>query len=95
MLGGLLLLGTTACSSADTKYFKNRVNEATALQVVEKYGTPHKVEQVDGGRTVWTYFERGSATVGYSGVSRGGACRAYRLTFDQEDFLRDWKVVDC
>lgn len=84
-----------ACSEFETQYFKDHVNEATAERVAKRYGQPHKVEQREGHQTVWTYFERGSATASYAGTARSSFCRAYVLTFDREGILRDWQQQDC
>ena len=91
----LKLDGIIACSEFETSYFKDRVNEATMERVAKRYGTPHKTEQIDGSKTVWTYFERGSGTASFSGTSRGGTCRAYVLVFDQNAILREWKQDEC
>jgi len=85
----------SACSEFETQYFKDRVNEATAERVAKRYGLPHKVEQREGYQTVWTYFERGSATSSYAGTARSSFCRAYVLQFDREGILRDWQQLDC
>ncbi|MBA5865319.1 MAG: hypothetical protein GDA67_01325 [Nitrospira sp. CR1.3] len=90
-LSGIL----AACSEFETEYFKNRVNEATAERVAKRYGTPHKMEKAEGGRIVWTYFDRGSGTGTYSGYARSSYCRVYLLTFDQDEVLRDWKEGKC
>ncbi len=84
-----------ACSEFDTQYFKDHVNEATAERMAKRYGQPHKVEQREGHQTVWTYFERGSATSSYAGTARSFFCRAYVLTFDRQGILRDWKQLEC
>ncbi len=91
----LIAMLAAACSEVESERFKNRVNEATADQVAKRYGAPHRSEQRAGGTTVWTYFERGSGTTGYSGFARGGFCHAYVLTFDQANILRDWRQDDC
>jgi hypothetical protein len=54
-------MGLVACAGYETGYFKDRVNEATEVMVAKRYGLPHKVEQLKGDQTVWTYFDRGSA----------------------------------
>ncbi len=84
-----------ACSEFDTQYFKDHVSEATAERMAKRYGQPHKVEQREGHQTVWTYFERGSATSSYAGTARSSFCRAYVLTFDRQGILRDWKQLEC
>lgn len=91
----MLTAGIFACAEFETGYFKGRVNEATMEQVAKRYGAPHKSERADGKRTVWTYFERGSGTASYSGAARGGFCRAYVLTFDQDSILRQWNQEEC
>ena len=92
LLLGLLLLA--ACGSG-SKYFQDRVNEATQAMVGKRYGAPHKVQRsADGGET-WTYFDRGSGTAGFSGQTRGGSCRAYVLLFDKQTILRDWQQQPC
>ena len=92
----LFALGAvSACSEFETQYFKDRVHEATTERVAKRYGPPHKVEQREGHRTVWTYFDRGSATSGYIGTARSAFCRAYVLTFDRQEILRDWQQQEC
>ncbi len=94
--GAVWLIALVAgCSELEGERFKNRVNEATADQVVKRYGAPHNSEERPGGKTVWTYYERASGTAGYSGIARGGFCRAYVLTFDREKILREWRQDDC
>lgn len=83
------------CSEFETQHFKDRVHEATTERVAKRYGQPHKVEQREGHQTVWTYFERGSATSSYAGTARSAFCRAYVLTFDRQGILRDWKQLEC
>ncbi|MCG3778432.1 MAG: hypothetical protein JW388_1153 [Nitrospira sp.] len=85
----------SACSDFETRYFKDRVNEATTEGVAKRYGLPHKVEQREGGQTVWTYFERGSGTSSYAGTARSSFCRAYVLIFDRQETLRNWQQQEC
>lgn len=89
---GLFVL--SACS-ASSKYFQDGVNEATQEMVGKRYGSPHKTQSASDGGEVWTYFERGSGTAGYGGQVRGGGCRAYVLTFDQQTVLRRWEQQQC
>ena len=95
LLGSVLLGATVACSDLGTEYFKNNVNEVTTDNVASRYGSPHKIEELEGNQTRWTYFKRSSATVGYSGIARGEDCKAYVLTFDRHNVLRDWQQVSC
>jgi hypothetical protein len=92
--GWLFVRWMTACSEFETEYFKDRVNEATMERVAKRYGIPHSTE-VDGNRIRWTYFDRGSGTVGYSGIARKELCYAYILIFDREEVLRDWRRDEC
>jgi hypothetical protein len=72
------------------------VNEVTQETVAHRYGAPHRIERLPGGRSLWTYFERGSGTASYAGSARGTYCRAYLLTFDdQTGILKDWRQEDC
>ncbi len=71
-----VMIGSVACAEFETGYFQCRVNEVTAQTVVSRYGLPHKVEQREGYQTIWTYFDRGSATVGYVGTARSSFCLA-------------------
>ena len=89
-----LIVGMLSCSD-EGEYFKNKVNEATMEHVAKRYGSPHKVEELEGNQTRWTYFKRGSTTVGYTGIGRGESCQAYVLTFDRRNILQDWNQVGC
>ncbi|MGH7166418.1 MAG: hypothetical protein ACREIS_12945, partial [Nitrospiraceae bacterium] len=60
-----------------------------------RYGAPDTMERLDNGGSVWTYYDRGSATASYSGYARSTFCLAYVLTFDQEGILRGWAQRDC
>lgn len=91
----VVLMGAVACAEFETGYFQGRVNKATEQMVVKRYGPPHKVEQREGHQTVWTYFDRGSATSGYVGTARSSFCLAYVLTFDREEILRGWQQQEC
>lgn len=91
----LIVLGFAACSEIETGYFQNRVNEATQDMVARRYGAPHQLEKRADGGSVWTYFDRGSATAGYAGTARSSYCRGYVLTFDGQEVLRDWKQREC
>ena len=91
----VVLMGWVACAEFETGYFQGRINEATEQTVVKRYGPPHKVEQREGQQTVWTYFDRGSATSSYAGMARSSFCRAYVLTFDQQEILRGWQQQEC
>jgi hypothetical protein len=84
-----------ACSELETAYFQDRVSQVTQNVVVGRYGMPHKEERLPAGGSVWTYYDRGSSTVGYSGRAASNKCEAYLLTFDQSGVLRDWKQEDC
>lgn len=89
-------LGTLlACSEFGAVYFQDGVNKVNQDNVAKRYGAPHKLEKLQDGRIVWTYFDRGSGTSGYSGYARSSYCRAYILTFDQNEVLRDWQQQDC
>jgi hypothetical protein len=89
------IMSAPACSEYETGYYKGRVNDATQEVVMRRYGTPHDRQEMKDGRTVWTYFDRGSGTSGYTGYARSQYCRAYVLTFDQDGILRDWRQDDC
>lgn len=91
----MMLIGMTACSEIETEYFKNGVNEVTTDRVTQRYGTPHKIEELDEKQARWTYFRRSSSTVGYTGIGRGESCQAYLLTFDRHNVLRNWEQVTC
>lgn len=90
-----MVLGSLLSCSDEGEYFKKKVNEATMDHVAKRYGSPHKMEELDGNQTQWTYFKRSSGTVGYTGIARGEACQAYVLTFDKHNILHDWKQVPC
>ena len=88
-------LGFGACVEWETGYFQQRVNEASMDMVAKRYGPPHKVEQRESDQTVWTYFDRGSASSGYAGTARSSFCHAYVLTFDRQELLRGWQQQEC
>ena len=89
------LMRLVDCAEFETGYFQSRVDEATGQTVASRYGAPHKVERREGSQTVWTYFDRGSATSGYAGTARSTYCRAYVLMFDRQDILRGWQQQEC
>lgn len=89
----LVLLG--ACGEFETGYFESKVNQVTQDDVAKRYGKPHKQEAQPDGRSLWTYYVRGSGTSSYSGYAKAEYCRAYLLTFDREGMLRDWHDQDC
>ena len=89
------IVGVIGCTEYETGYYKGRVNEATQEVVTRRYGMPHDRHEMEDGRTIWTYFDRGSGTSGYTGYARSSYCRAYVLTFDQQGVLRDWRQDDC
>lgn len=94
----LVLIGCwvmPACGQIETGYFQSKVDHVTQDVVVSRYGAPHKVDKLPEGRTVWTYFDRGSSTTGYGGYASSAGCKAYVLTFDHAEVLRDWKQQDC
>jgi len=91
----LVLVLCGACGEFETGYFESKVNQVTQEEVAKRYGAPHKQEKQADGRSLWTYFVRGSGTSGYSGYARAEYCRAYLLTFDQQGILRDWHDQDC
>ncbi|HET9313543.1 MAG TPA: hypothetical protein VFO04_06040 [Nitrospira sp.] len=95
MLCGWAVIGALVACSDEGEYFKKKVNEATMEHVAKRYGSPHKVDELDGNQTRWTYFKRSSGTVGYTGLARGEACQAYVLTFDKHNILHDWKQAPC
>ena len=90
-----VLMESVACAEFETNYFQGLVNEATAQTVASRYGPTHKVEQREGYQTVWTYFDRGSATVGYGGTACSTFCPAYVLTLDRQEVLRGWQQQEC
>ncbi len=89
------ILGLVACTELDAEYFQNRVNDATSEVVARRYGPPHQLDRRQDGGMVWTYFDRGSGTVSYTGVARSSYCHKYVLTFDQQEVLRDWQRQEC
>ena len=91
---GLLVL-TASYTSYETEYFQNKMDEATMGMVGNRDGAPHKEERLSKGGIRWTYFEQASATTGYSGMTRGNLCQAYRLPFDKDTVLRDWNRDNC
>ena len=90
----VVMMGSVACAEFENGYFQGRVNEATEQIVAKRYGSPH-IEQREGHQTIWTYFDRGSATSGYVGTARSPFCRAYVLTFDRQEILRSWQQQEC
>ena len=84
-----------ACGEFGTGYFQGQVNQAPQEVVAKRYGAPHKLDKLPDGRSVWTYFDRGSGTSGYGGYVPMSYCRAYIMTFDQTEVLRDWQQQDC
>ena len=95
---GLFVLALGAlcgCGEFKTRYFEGQVNQATQEIVAKRYGAPHKLDKLPDGWSVWTYFNRGSGTSGYSDYVHTSYCRAYIMTFDQTEVLRDWKQQDC
>jgi hypothetical protein len=94
MLSGLVLL-LFACSQFEAGYFQSKVDQVTRDVVASRYGTPHKVDELPDGGTVWTYFDRGSGTAGFGNYAPSSHCKAYVLTFDESQVLRDWKQQDC
>ncbi len=95
LIGCIFSLLTVSCAYFEAGYFESKVNEATIEMVASRYGAPHKEEKLADGRTVWTYYDRGSATTGYAGSARANYCQAYLLTFDEQKILRDWKKEFC
>lgn len=83
------------CGELETGYFQSKVNQVTQAEVARRYGAPHKMEKQPDGRTLWIYYVRGSGTGSYSGTARASYCRAYLLTFDDHEVLRDWREEDC
>jgi hypothetical protein len=94
LLASALFGGILSCSD-EGEYFKKKINEVTTEHVAKRYGSPHKIEELEGNQTRWTYFKRSSGTVGYTGIARGESCQAYQLTFDRHNVLRDWQQVSC
>lgn len=92
LVGFGVLLG---CSQFETEYFQHKVGQVTQDVVANRYGAPHQVDKLQEGPVVWTYFDRGSSTAGYGGYASPAPCKAYLLTFDQSDILRDWRLQDC
>lgn len=94
----LLLVGfgvLFGCSQFETGYFQHKVGQVTQDVVASRYGAPHKADELPEGQTAWTYFDRGSSTIGYGSYAPPVPCKAYLLTFDQSGVLRDWKRQDC
>lgn len=95
-IGFLAVAISAACSEIETSYFRTKVGEATQEKVAHRYGAPHRLERLSGGRSVWTYFDRGSGTSRYAGYVRDHYCRAYILTFDEKtEILKEWREEDC
>lgn len=96
LLAVLLLHGAVvSCGYLETDYFHGKINEATQEMVLEHYGVPHHQQSLANGGTVWTYYERNSGTASSSRAARGASCRAYVLTFDAQNVLREWKQETC
>jgi hypothetical protein len=93
LLAGLGML--FGCSQFEMGYFQHKVGSVTQDIVASRYGAPHQPNTLSDGRTVWTYFDRGSSTTGYGSYAPPAPCKAYLLTFDQSGVLRDWKQQDC
>jgi len=92
VLFGLVML---SCGLVETNYFRDQVGQATQEQVAGRYGSPHEVTPLQGGGETWTYYDRGSATAGYSGYASSTYCRAHILSFDRQGVLRAWNEQRC
>lgn len=92
VLFGVVIL---SCGLVEMNYFRDRVGQVTQEQVAGRYGSPHEVTPLQGDGETWTYYDRGSATAGYSGYAGSTYCRAYTLSFDQQGVLRAWNEQRC
>ena len=95
---GIVMVGCgvlSGCGLFETGYFQDKVNAVTQETVASRYGDPHKQDQLPDGRSAWTYFDRGSNTSGYGSYVRPPSCKAYVLTFDEKQVLREWKQQNC
>lgn len=96
LLAVLLLHSAAAsCGYLQTGYFHDKINDATQEMVLEQYGVPHDQRSLANGGAIWTYYERGSTPDAYAGSASGASCRAYVLTFDAQNVLREWKQETC
>jgi hypothetical protein len=85
-VAGLALLTLTlmACESERERYFEKHVNQASQDAVAQRFGPPHRVQELSTGGAVWSYEYRNRSD-----------CAVYILRFDPEKILRDWNERTC
>jgi hypothetical protein len=85
-LAGLafLTLSLMACESEQAEYFKKHVNRISQDAVAQRFGPPHRAQELTAGGAVWAYEYRDRSD-----------CTVHILRFDQEKVLRDWKEQQC
>jgi hypothetical protein len=79
-----LMLGLVACESERERYFRKHVNQASQDAVAQRFGPPHRIQELTTGGAVWSYEYRDRSD-----------CTVYILRFDQEKVLRDWNERPC
>ena len=93
--GMVMVLAIASCAPYNLGYLDEVVNRATQEEIAKAFGPPPKVTKLAHGGAMWTYYDRGSAVVGYGGYARTTYCREFLLTFDENKILRAWKEETC
>ncbi len=90
-----LSLLLASCAPYNTGRLDQAVGSATQEDMRQGMGPPQAVRSLPNGDTEWVYYDRGSATVGYTGAARSKTCRELVLVFDPQAVLRAWKQQPC
>ncbi len=91
----LVYSAAVSCSHLGSPYFRDKINDVTQERVLERHGVPHDQRSLANGGAVWTYYERSRASTGDASPASADSCRAYVLTFDAQNVLREWKQETC
>lgn len=98
-----LVLALTSCAlflTKESRYLRAATDQATEVEVTQHLGDPAEIMSDEKGRTVWLYETRKQIQQGTNSAwvtFPAWQCDRYRLTFDDQQILRDWTHTsrDC
>jgi hypothetical protein len=86
----LVLMGSCASTPWQVRYLTSAEGTATQEQVTQHLGGPMAKLPLEDGGEMWTYrYTRGDVRVATF------ECWDYKLTFDAQQVLRQWKHRPC
>jgi hypothetical protein len=98
----VVLLFVISCTPWRVTYLSDGLNTLTQDDVTQRFGPPHRTQDLMNGSVVWSYQYESTSAISVTAKTRNAppppsshGCVEYILTFDSDHILRSWIRQGC